>query len=364
MAGRKSTPEPTFFSMLLGKLGLGSQPEAPKKRRRRAHRVAEVPEPTLREEREAQAEEDLSPFALYGAQSGLMERESSDEAAHGLSYAEAQAAGFAPPPPLTPPPPFDLPPAPGALPPRGGRLFQEDALDSSLDALFSGLESGVGQPSGAPVAGPVPSPPEKPSLAAAFDEFGLSAPSPIREPAAAVPPPARVVHAPIVTPIAPPPQPAPPPAAAAPSVRRPSAPQAPSALTALNQAPAPEGVLALAHGVALPPLMQALAQVPGAQGALLVGYDGLLIAAEVPPDMDADFLGAQAGTLFSSNDTQLSKLQRGPLRRMLLETADGAMLVTAADMGILVVVSRSHEALDVAATVATLQRILGAESAG
>lgn len=361
MAGRKSTPEPTFFSMLLGKLGLGSQPESPKKRRKRSSRTSDLAGYAKREQPESSTEDDVSPFALYDAQSGLMEREASDESTGDLSYAEAQAAGFAPPPPLTPPPPLEAPPPlnQGAPSPTGGRLFQEDALDSSLDALFSGLESGV-SPAGPGLNAP---PTEKPRSPEAFDEFGLSPHSPVRD-AVATPSPARVVHAPIVTPVLPPAPPPSPPAAQAPSTRRAPAPQPASTLTAFNQAPAPEGLLALAHGVPLAPLVQALAQVPGAQGALLVGYDGLLITAEMPPDVDADFLGAQAGTLFSTNDHQLGKLQRGPLRRMLLETAHGAMLVIAADMGILVVVSRSNEALDVVAAVATLQRILGAESAG
>lgn len=341
MAGRKSTPEPTFLSMLLGRLGLGSQPTPPKKRRRRAQRA---PENVGRAGAGFTNEDDVSPFADFGAQGGLMGPENPDPQDPSLSYAEAQAAGFAPPEPLPPPPPLEIPAAPAAVGgPTGGRLFQEDALDTSLDALFSGLESGIGAP---PM--PPPAPEAKPARED-FDEFGLSDPSPAKGPG-----PARILHTPIVTPVAPtavqPPVPVP---------ARPTLPkQTPNAFTPVPQAPTQENVLVLAHGVNLQHLMGALAQVPGAEGALLVGYDGLLIASELPPSLDADFLGAQAGTLFSASDAQMAKIQRGPLRRIFLETDRGAMLVTAADMGILVLVSRSKEVLDIAAAISVLQRVL------
>ena len=359
MAGRKSTPEPTFFNMLLGKLGLGAQPAVQKKRRKRVPRAEDASHATDREDANFSLDEDVSPFAVYGAQSGLMERDTPEEPMPPLSYAEAQAAGFAPPPPLAPPPTLNAPPAPATPPPAGGRLFQEDALDSSLDALFSGLESGAGQPPPAPI----PQVSGRTSAAAPFDEFGLSSASPIRE---TPPTPAnRVVHAPIVTPVMPvsPVTPTAPAVAPTRPARQPTAVPTHGAFSPVVQAPVPEGLLPLAHGVNLPGLMADLARGPGAQGALLVGYDGLLIAAHAPEDVDVDFLGAQAGTLFAHNDSHLGKLQRGPLRRMLLETSQGAMLVTAADMGILVVVSRSNETLDVAAVVATLQQTLGTNAA-
>jgi predicted regulator of Ras-like GTPase activity (Roadblock/LC7/MglB family) len=111
--------------------------------------------------------------------------------------------------------------------------------------------------------------------------------------------------------------------------------------------------------VDLQALLGAVAAAPGVGGALLVGHDGLLIAARLPGGVDAETLGAQACATFTGVDGQAGRLGQGALRRMLLETASGAMLLTAADMGILVVVSRDGQQMDLAAVVGAIAAHLG-----
>jgi predicted regulator of Ras-like GTPase activity (Roadblock/LC7/MglB family) len=331
--------------MLLAKLGLGSAPPPRKKRRKRP--AAEG----FAGHVQSAAEDEDSPFAGFGAQAGLMD--------------PAQTA---------PEPAWQPPPAPAEEPfaprPASGKLFEEAALDSSLDALFSGLESGLGSavtmPPEASTLAPPPVVPEPRTGARAvpdlrFDEFGLSAPMPISDPEPAPPAPGstRVIHSPIVA-AAPPPAPPPASAGAPPPAPRPAPPAVPAPL---RTAPALSGqagdVLPLSRGVDLQAVLGAVTAAPGVGGALLVGHDGLLIAARLPGGVDAESLGAQACALFTGANEQAGRLGRGGLRRMLLETASGAMLLTAADMGILVVASQDGQQMDLGAVVAAIGASLG-----
>lgn len=404
MAGRKPPSEGNFFSTLLGKLRLGDSaepPPVPKKGKRRRKRPPGVEAPAPYQGEIAETG-DVSPFADYDGTTGLMDMGPGgfDDA---LRYEAAAAAGYAPPmadldvEPTLPsfgaaaaprPAPAELPPhlrpIPNAPSPAGGKLFSDEALDNSLDALFSGLEAGM-------VAPPLPPTPSgfEPGVAATprvggpqapagsdrrlFDEFGLSPPTPVgltdgppEEPAAAAP---RPIHKPIVQ--APAPAPAPPPAAphpvpqvsqlASPSASVPAPAGKPAAQGGVDgYRMAPPTVLPLSEGVNLNGLLAGLDQVSGVAGAVLVGYDGLVIAMQLPPELDADYLGAQACNLFMGNNAQLGKMKRGELRRMLLETGSGAMLLTAADMGILVVVSHEGRAMDIAGIMGAIDKALPA----
>ncbi|MEB3198364.1 MAG: roadblock/LC7 domain-containing protein [Candidatus Sericytochromatia bacterium] len=342
MAGRKSTNKADFFSLLLSKLGMAEAPPEPKRRRRRQPRPTEPYVAPPQSFDESLLEE--SPFAGFGAQAGLMDE---GPAQRDLRDEQAAAAGYAPLPKPAAPASAPFPTGAGDLPGASGRLFQEDGLDSSLDALFSGLEAGF--------AGP-PIPPTPASLPPDPQAHG---PQTHPTPAAPAPGSSRVIHTPIVaaTPVEVPSTPNAP-AAAASQVAVPASVLAGASLSAQGSAPLP-----LSRGVDLTALLINTTAQKGVAGALLVGYDGLLIAAQVPREVDAERLGAQAGTLFSENSQQLVKLQRGELRRMMLETASGAMLVTAADMGILVVVSRDRQTMDLTGVLAAIGDALGAAQA-
>ncbi len=378
MAGRKPPSEPNFFSTLLGKLGLERTPPPKAKKgagkRRRKRRPDEAAEVADAGDLSYAADEaDASPFADYDAHGGLMtegnERSSMDqpgeagEFADALSYEAAAAAGYAPPTPSLPKFGGPAPAQPQAAP-ADGKLFSQDALDTSLDALFSGLETGMVPPPIPPTEPTPVSPPAAPERPL-FDEFGLTPPKPMAgevvpagpEATAAAP---RPIHKPIVSeaPTAAP-QAIPAPNTPIRDVERaPSETLAPEPIGMGFRLPPPT-ILALANGVNLNGLLATIDRTSGVAGSLIVGYDGLIIASSLPSEIDPDYLGAQATNLFMGNRGQLEKMRRGELRRIILETASGAMLVTAADMGILVVVSHEGRAMDIGGVMAAIGGALG-----
>jgi predicted regulator of Ras-like GTPase activity (Roadblock/LC7/MglB family) len=360
--------------LLLDKIGLAPQPKKGKKGGKRK-KAGGKPGGTQRLDVAAgdpaldalvsapipEAPEGASPFAQYGQESGM-------GFADALGYEAAAAAGYAPPVPAKAPEPtteaapaapkafpepvlpFSTPPAPPAPPADPGKLFNEAALDSSLDALFSGLESGIGAPP-ASIVDDRPAP--------KFDEFGLSAPQPVAPPPPAPepvvekrpePPPPIMPDAHAVPP-APPTTTTPP----APLMAKPATGPLPRTSGPL---PAPAR-LEIASNVDLKGLMGAIDRAPGVAGSLIVGYDGLVIMSTLPPELDEEYLGAQATSLFAGNGVQSQKMKRGELQRLLLESAEGSMLISAADMGILVVVSQDGQPMDVAAVLTAIAGALG-----
>lgn len=343
MAGRKTPTKPDILTMLLGKMGLAPVKKK-KSKRRKGGAPRRRPDGDASFAEAYASETGAGPFADYGQESGLGFEEASYEAAAAAGYAptpigeepdedepEAPAA-FAPAPAL------EQPFAAAAAPSADGKLFNMDALDSSLDALFSGLESGGSVPEAAE-APPAPVAPQAPEPA--------PAPAPVPAPIVAAPPePAKpAVPRPIVTESAPP-KPVRP-VATAPAAY-PAAPQALADLLPMATAPDLRGVL------------EAVDRTPGVLGSLLVGHDGLIITTTLPPEMECDYLGAQASSLFAETNGQSRKMRRGDLRRMTLETANGVMLLMAADMGILVVVSQDDQAMDATAVTAAIAGALEA----
>lgn len=337
MAGRKPPTKPDILTMLLGKMGLApvKKKKNGKRRKSGAPRRRPAEDASFAEAYAGEAGE--SPFADYGAESGLGFEEASYEAAAAAGYAppalhdEPEEEGAAP--AFAPAPAVEKPFAAAPAPAEDGKLFSMDALDSSLDALFSGLESGSVPAAEAPPA------PEPPAPAPIVSE---APPAPKPAPPAA---PKPEVPKPIIT------------EREAPKPARPVA-TAPAAYPAA--APALAELLPLATASDLRGVLEAVDRTPAVLGSLLVGHDGLIITSTLPPEMECDYLGAQASSLFAGTNGQSRKMRRGDLRRMTLETANGVMLLMAADMGILVVVSEDGEAMDAQAVATAITGALEA----
>lgn len=348
MAGRKASPKPDLLSMLLEKMGVPVQKKKAVKGKRKKRPRPPADEAAYADgfappaSPYAPAADGGSPFGDYAQESGL---------GFDSNYEAAAAAGYAPTPVGDEPDAFaalvgqaepaaELPrffdePAPMAAP-EPGKLFTEEALDNSLDALFSGLESGT---LGGDAGG------------------GLSFGEP--EPA-----PSNVVNFPTPAPApAPRPEPIMPKAPSGPLVAEaPAATLAPSEASDFRRPGKPVSVpdvLPLSQGVDLRALLATVDRTPGVAGSLLVGHDGLIIMSTLGGDVDRDYLGAQVCNLFTATGVQSHKMQRGELRRMIMETASGVMLVTAADMGILVVVSRDGQTMDTATVMGAIAGALG-----
>lgn len=78
--------------------------------------------------------------------------------------------------------------------------------------------------------------------------------------------------------------------------------------------------------------LDALCQAPGIQGAMVVGKDGLMIAASGDVGGEPDLLGATAAELFSlAESAGVERLGRGTVGTLTLEMPGGPMFVRALD---------------------------------
>jgi predicted regulator of Ras-like GTPase activity (Roadblock/LC7/MglB family) len=86
-------------------------------------------------------------------------------------------------------------------------------------------------------------------------------------------------------------------------------------------------------------VLQELGHSPGAVGTLVVATDGLVIAAQLPPGMAAESLGAMAAMLGREMELGTTRLGRGEFARGLFSAEDGSVLLGASRVGFLVVLA-------------------------
>lgn len=65
------------------------------------------------------------------------------------------------------------------------------------------------------------------------------------------------------------------------------------------------------------------------EASALISTDGLMMASALPPDMDADRVGAMAAALLSLGDRAVGELSRGKLQRVLLQGDAGYVIMAA-----------------------------------
>lgn len=233
--------------------------------------------------------------------------------------------------------------------PASGGLFDPNALDSSLDQLFGG---------GGPAAEPKPAAPveeARPDLGT-FDLSSFSLDNVLSDaPAAApAPEPAPTFQLPTEPAVA----------QAAPPVSSPPAPAAdeaaekkPDGLISIGKLLVDQGtleeiirtaekggagltttqVISAVKGQTLDTLLADVNKVPGVLGSLIVGRDGLVITNTMPSDVDKDLVGALTSSLFANIDIQIKRMQRGLLKRLILETDVGLSILAQLEMGTMVV---------------------------
>lgn len=79
-------------------------------------------------------------------------------------------------------------------------------------------------------------------------------------------------------------------------------------------------------------VLEALAEVPGVQGCLVVGRDGLVIAGAGETGEDPDLAGVTAADLFGGAETALTeRLTRGGVDTLSLEAGEGSLLLRPID---------------------------------
>jgi len=75
----------------------------------------------------------------------------------------------------------------------------------------------------------------------------------------------------------------------------------------------------------------------GITGSMLVGNDGIVIAADLNSQYDDDTIGALAGSISATVAKSLERLHQAPLKQLTIEAGKGKLFITATPIGYLVV---------------------------
>lgn len=75
-------------------------------------------------------------------------------------------------------------------------------------------------------------------------------------------------------------------------------------------------------------LRQLSIDTPGIEGSALVSSDGLIVASVLSEKTDSNRFGAMCATLLALASRAANEIQRGDLRQVILEGANGPMLLT------------------------------------
>jgi predicted regulator of Ras-like GTPase activity (Roadblock/LC7/MglB family) len=75
----------------------------------------------------------------------------------------------------------------------------------------------------------------------------------------------------------------------------------------------------------------------GITGSMMVGGDGIVIAADLDDSFDGDTIGALAASITSNIQKSLDRLQTEPLKQVTIEADNGKLFFADAGIGILVV---------------------------
>lgn len=83
-------------------------------------------------------------------------------------------------------------------------------------------------------------------------------------------------------------------------------------------------------------VLSELNKTSGVTGSMVVGMDGIVIAADLATGFDGDAVGALAASITSNIQKSLERLEP-PLNQVTIEAEDAKLFFSRADMGLLVV---------------------------
>lgn len=84
-------------------------------------------------------------------------------------------------------------------------------------------------------------------------------------------------------------------------------------------------------------ILEELNKTSGITGSLLVGSDGIIIAADLDTRFQDETVGALAASIVSTVDKSLEKLQGTPFKQVTIEADKGKLFLTDVGIGVLVV---------------------------
>ena len=77
----------------------------------------------------------------------------------------------------------------------------------------------------------------------------------------------------------------------------------------------------------------------GVRGSMVVGSDGIIIAADMDAQLEDETVGAMAASIVSSIDKALERLKQPKPEKVTIEADDGKIFLSDAGVGILAVIS-------------------------
>jgi len=80
----------------------------------------------------------------------------------------------------------------------------------------------------------------------------------------------------------------------------------------------------------------------GITGSMVVGNDGIVIAANLDESFEDDAIGALAASITTNIQKSLDRLESTPLRQVTIEAEQGKLFFTDAGLGILVVTTEQQ----------------------
>ncbi|HOD65319.1 MAG TPA: roadblock/LC7 domain-containing protein [candidate division Zixibacteria bacterium] len=84
-------------------------------------------------------------------------------------------------------------------------------------------------------------------------------------------------------------------------------------------------------------ILSELNKTSGVTGSMVVGSDGILIAADLDASFEGETVGALAASITSNIQKSLHRLDGHPLRQVTIESEEAKLFFTDAGLGILVV---------------------------
>lgn len=84
-------------------------------------------------------------------------------------------------------------------------------------------------------------------------------------------------------------------------------------------------------------VLSELNKTSGITGSMLVGHDGIVIAADLNSKFDDETIGALAGSISSTVAKSLDRMNQTPLQQLTIEAEKGKMFIASTPVGYLVV---------------------------
>lgn len=86
-------------------------------------------------------------------------------------------------------------------------------------------------------------------------------------------------------------------------------------------------------------ILEGLNKTSGIVGSMVVGNDGIVIAADLNTQIEEDAIGALAASVISNVQKSLDRLQSPPLKQVTVEADNAKLFFSDASMGVLVVIT-------------------------